>query len=67
MPNDSSTTLDVTQSKYTYTDINLYPKDEFGYRSVPVVIKDIYGRKSRTEWKKMNQYEYDKWRKGAQV
>lgn len=61
MPNDSSSL--IGEYGGTYTSTMIHKTDQFGYFHVPVTIKDIFGRKSRMEIKRMSPLEYKKWKK----
>jgi hypothetical protein len=52
---------DYEPQTVSYTE--LYPKDDFGMREVPIVHKDVYGRVSRVVMTKVNEHQYNEWRK----
>lgn len=63
MPSDTSQLPYEWGEPQTVAYTELYPKDDFGMREVPVIKRDVYGRKSRVVMERMNEHQYKEWLK----
>lgn len=51
--------IPTAESNGTLVSGEIYPADMFGMRKVPIIRKDIFGRKSGVDIYRVNQQEYE--------